>query len=89
MVKIIENPVIMTREEMKSIYDGKWIYIVRCEFSPGGRIIRGVPVVVADRQFEDVDSGIYDKYDSEEYGEKLSKSYLHIPYCINRTVSLG
>lgn len=89
MVQIIENPVVMTYEEMREAYDGKWIYVVNCEFTPGDRIIRGIPVVVADRQFEDVDSGIYEKYNAEEYGEKLSKSFLHFPIFLNRSITLG
>jgi hypothetical protein len=76
MVQIIENPIMMTNEEIKAMYDGKWTYVVNCEFTPGRRLIRGRPVVVADMQFEDVASGIYDQYDAEEYGEKLSNSLL-------------
>ena len=88
MVQIIENPMVMTREEMKAAFDGKWIYVVNCEFSPGNRLIRGTPVVVADMQFEGVDSGIYDKYDDEGYGDKLSKSFLDT-FGLFRSVSLG
>ena len=88
MVRIIETPVMMSREEMKTAFEGKWIYIVNCEFSLGDRLIRGIPVVVADMQFENVDSGIYDQYDAEEYGEKLSKSFLDTVGFF-RSISLG
>lgn len=82
MVDVIENPVMMTENEIEETYDGKWVYVVNCEFTPGDRLIRGMPVVVADMQFEDVDSGIYDRYDSEEYGDSLSMSLLNSSLCI-------
>ena len=88
MVQIIKNPVVMTREEMKAQFDGKWIYVVNCEYTPGDRLIRGIPVVVADMQFEGVDSGIYDKYASEEYGDKLSMSFLNT-LSLWRSISIG
>lgn len=82
MVNIIENPVMMTEEEIEDTYNGKWVYVVNCEFDPGDALIRGMPVVVADRQFEDVDSGLYDRYDSQEYGDNLSISLLDTPLMI-------
>ena len=88
MVEIIDNPTVMSSEEMKARFDGKWIYVVNCEFTQGGRIVSGIPVVVADMQFEDVDSGIYDKYDAEEFGRKLSKSYRH-SLSLLKSISLG
>lgn len=89
MVDIIENPTMMTREEIKSAYDGKWVYVVNCEFTPGGRLVQGLPVVIADMQFEGVDTGLYDRYDTREYGENLSMSLLHTPLYLNRSISLG
>lgn len=88
MVEIIDNPVMMTREEIKSAYEGRWVYVVNCEYSPGHLMKRGMPVIVADMQYEDVDTGIYDKYDAEEYGEKLSLSLFDISFCIP-SVSIG
>ena len=88
MVQIIENPVMMSYNEMKSAFDGKWIYVVNCEFTPGDRLIRGIPVIVADMQFEGVDTGIYDKYDSDEYGATLSSSFLDT-FGLIRSISLG
>ena len=88
MVQLIENPVMMSYNEMKSAFDGKWIYVVNCEFTPGDRLIRGIPVIIADMQFEGVDTGIYDKYDSDEYGITLSKSFLDT-FGLIRSISLG
>lgn len=82
MVYVIENPVMMTEDEIEETYDGKWVYVVNCEFTPGDRLVRGKPVVVADMQFEDVDSGIYDRYDAEEYGDNLSMSLLDSSFFI-------
>lgn len=89
MVEIIENPVMMTRDEIKEAYDGKWVYVVNCEFGPGDYFMRGLPVVIADIQFEGVDTGLYDRYDTEQYGENLSMSFLHTPLYLNRSISFG
>ena len=75
MVHILENPVMMTYEEMRSMFDGKWIYVAKCEYTLGDSLIRGMPVVAADMQFEDVDSGIYKKFKTGEYGKTLSLSF--------------
>ena len=88
MVRILENPVMMSRDEMASRFDGKWIYVVNCEYTPGDRLIRGIPVVEADMQFEGVDSGIYNKYDADEYGSTLSESFLDT-FGLIRSISLG
>lgn len=89
MVQIIENPMMMTYEEMESEYDGKWVYVVNCDFSPGNRMIKGIPVIIADMQYEGVDEGIYDKYDTEEYGMKCAKNFLDMSFYLLRSVSLG
>lgn len=89
MVEIVENPVMMTYEEMESEYDGKWVYAVNCELTPGDRLISGTPVIVADMQYEGVDTGIYDRYDTDEYGVKCAKDFLDTSFYLVRSISLG
>jgi hypothetical protein len=76
MYKIIENPRMMTQEEIVSAYNGKWIYVVKANFTPHGKLIEGMPVVLGEFQFDGVREGIYDQYDSEEYKERYSYTLL-------------
>ena len=46
--------------EINARYDSKWIFLTNCEFTPGSKLIRGIPRVIADKQAEGVDEGVYD-----------------------------
>jgi len=72
MYTIIDKAELLTFDEIKAKYDGKWVFVTNCEFSsPGNGLIRAVPRVIADKQFEGSDDGIYEIYDSDValYGE--------------------
>ncbi|GHU56750.1 hypothetical protein AGMMS49975_20680 [Clostridia bacterium] len=73
MYHIIENPVMMTAEEIDKEYDGRWVYLVKCEFAPGDELLKGMPVVVADNIFEGVEDGVYLPYKNKAiYGRTRS-----------------
>jgi len=76
MYKILENPRIMTREEIDSTYNGHWVYVVKADLNKHGELITGMPVVLGQYQFESVEEGIYDKYDGNEYSRWLSYDLL-------------
>jgi len=57
----------MTKEEIDKEFDGKWVYIVKAEINKHGELLRGMPVVVADKPYEGNDDRIYEQYDSKEY----------------------
>ena len=61
MRQVVENPVYMTIEDMKTKYQGKWIYIAKCNMADGYELIGGTPVVVADSPFEG-DVSFYDQF---------------------------
>lgn len=77
MYEIIENPRIMTREEIRNQYTGKWVYVVKANITQHGELIEGMPVVLGEYQFDGVDEGIYEQWDTPEYEERLS--YMLIP----------
>jgi len=69
MYQLIENPVRMTRHEIQEKYFGKWVYCVKPEGPPFGWVESAIPMVVADKPYEDSSSGIYTKIhnDNGEY----------------------
>jgi hypothetical protein len=83
MYKVLTNTEILTREEINAKYDGKWIFLTNCVFTPGSKLIRGIPRVIADKQSEGVDDGVYDVYkDGEQFGETYGYNLLDFDYLI-------
>jgi hypothetical protein len=76
MYKLIENPRLMSQEEIDNAYNGSWVYIVKANIDPHGKLIAGVPVVLGEFQFAGVDEGIYKQFDGSEFGRKLSYTLL-------------
>ena len=69
MYTILENTELLTFDEIRAKYDGKWVFMTNCEFSDGNGLIHAIPRIIADEQFDGYDDGIYDTYDNEElYG---------------------
>jgi len=60
---------LMTYDEIKKEFDGKWVYITHAELTSGLGIIKGMPTVITDKPYENVDSGIYDELENDEYGQ--------------------
>ena len=65
-----EERIRMKLDEMKQRFDGKWVYIVNCVFTPGNKIIDGIPVIVGDMAFAGVQEGIYEPFKSSEYAPR-------------------
>jgi hypothetical protein len=87
MYTVLDNTEMMTRDEVKAKYDGRWIFLTNCEFSQGNMLLRGIPRIIADKQYEGVDLGIYNVYDNKElYGETTSYTLLELDYLI-KTIS--
>ena len=83
MYIVLENAEVLTKEEINAKYDGKWVFLTHCEFTPGSRLICGIPRVIADKQSEGVDDGVYDVYkDSEQFGETYGHNLLDFDYLI-------
>ena len=88
MYKILENPKRMTAEEIQTQFKGKWVYLTNCESTEGDRLISGIPRVVADKQAEGVEEGIYKIYKNFEiYGETSSYSLLDFDHLI-KTITI-
>ena len=77
MRKLIENPVYMTYEEIEREFDGKWIYVIKCDYTPYSEMLGGYPVVVADIHFEGHENGFYDQFRILENGMKTDIDLRH------------
>ena len=89
MYQLIENPRMMLQEEIDSIYDGYWVYIVNANITPNGKLIEGIPVVLGKFQFAGVDEGVYKQFDGSEYGRKLSYTLLPHDNTISSVFGVG
>ena len=78
MYQIIENPKVMSKEEIEQKYSGYWVYIVQANINPHGTLIEGMPVVLGEYQFDGVEEGIYERFDLPKYGRRLS--YTLVPH---------
>jgi len=77
MYQIIENPKMMTKEEINNEFDGKWVYIVKAKFTESKSLIEGMPVIFADTPFEGNNDGIYEQYDAKEYVARYACDLCH------------
>ena len=80
MYQILENPRMMSSDEIDKTFRGKWVYVVKADITRHGELIEGMPVVIADFHFEGVEEGIYKIYKTPEYGRRLSLSSLMRSY---------
>ena len=77
MYQILENPIMMSGEEIEEMFDGKWVYVVKANITRHGELMEGMPVVVADSPFEGTELGIYEQYRKPEYEERLDHNLKH------------
>jgi len=75
MRELVVNPVYMSYDEMRAKFAGKWILVTNCVESDYGRLIGGVPVVVADTVFEGQEDGFYDKFKDHQYAPRTDKDF--------------
>ena len=76
MYEIIKSPQMLTKKEIDQLFDGKWVYIVNAKFTPNEMLIEGTPVVIGDAPFDGVEDGIYNQFDSDDYGDSCSYTLL-------------
>lgn len=62
--------------EVRQMYEGYWVFLVNANFSETMELLSGRPVIIGSRQYDGASDGIYEKYDSPEYGVTTDKSFL-------------
>ena len=67
-----------TFEQLKEYFDGKWLYLVNAEFTDAHKIVKAVPVVVADSELEGIEDGIYKPFRAKGFGKKADADFTNM-----------
>jgi hypothetical protein len=70
--KILANEKVMTDDEIRRLYKGYWVYIVKAVFDENNVFISGIPVIIGTKAHDGAEDGIYEKYKSHEYDERTN-----------------
>ncbi|MCL2016643.1 MAG: hypothetical protein FWG68_10405 [Defluviitaleaceae bacterium] len=73
----------LTFEEITKKYKGKWVYIVDTQGLMFGMFESGIVAVVADKELEGRETGIYRQLDLEYNGRTISWGWWNLPDTIN------
>jgi hypothetical protein len=74
-------------DEIRRLYSGYWVYIVKAHMAPNKQLISGIPVVCGDCAYAGAEDGIYKQYDKDEFGEH-TELYLFHPGFVSSLVVL-
>ena len=75
--KLLNHTEPVSMDEIRRLYDGYWVFIVKAKLTETGGVIEGIPVVIGSRPYDGVRDGIYEKYKSDEYIQCVGKSLRH------------
>jgi len=75
----------MTIDEIEREFAGKWVLVTNCVYSEYNQVIGGIPVAVADSEFEGQRDGFYDEFKDPKYAPRFSNdmNYDNIPGFVN------
>ena len=76
--RILNHKEQLTLKEIEDLYDDCWVFLVHAHYDSNGHLIGGIPVICGDVAYAGAEDGIYDKYDTDEYGEQ-DELYLFKP----------
>ena len=85
--RLLEHTKPMTRQEIKALYDGCWVYIVNARFTEGHGFIDGIPVVAGTTAYDGVEDGIYEQFKDPRYGNRYGMVLLHDKFLSSLTSS--
>jgi hypothetical protein len=74
--KLLDHTTPLPAEEIRRLYKGYWVFIVNATFDEYNALISGTPVVIGALAFDGVEDGIYEAYESDEYGESTDMNLL-------------
>ena len=74
--KFLDHTEPLSVEEIKKLYKGYWVYLVKAEFSKNNALLGGIPVIIGAIAYDGAADGIYEKYKAEEYGESTDLNLL-------------
>jgi len=76
--KLLEHNEPLEAEEIERLYDDQWVYIVNAQYTDDWVFVRGIPVVIGNCAYAGASDGVYNQFDTEEYG-KHTELYLFKP----------
>ena len=74
--KLVEHAEPLKADEIKRLYNGHWVFVVKAKVGDYGELLSGIPVVIGAMSADGVEDGIYEKYRSEEYEERFHLNLL-------------
>ena len=74
--KLVEHSEPLQADEIRRLYKGYWVYVVKAKIGEYGELLSGIPVVVGAMSADGAEDGIYEKYRSEEYVERFQLNLL-------------
>ena len=74
--KILDHTQPLSIDEIRRLYKGYWIYIVKATIGEHGKILSGIPVIIGQTTADGADDGIYEKYRSDEYNQRVQLNLL-------------
>ena len=74
--RILSHDTPLPLAEIKQLYKGYWVFLVRAELDEFNGIISGIPVVVGTSQYDGAEDGIYEKYNADEFATQVDMSLL-------------
>ena len=75
--KLLDHTAPISIAEIRRLYDGYWVYIVKAKLTETMGLIEGIPVIIGAVPYDGVEDGIYEKYKTDEYVERVGKSLRH------------
>ena len=74
--KLLDHAGPLPIDEIRRLYNGFWVYIVKARLGEQGELISGIPVVIGAMAADGAEDGIYEKYRSEEYDVRADLNLL-------------
>ena len=74
--ELLNNTEPMSAEEIKGRYSGRWVYVVNAKLTDTGKLLSGIPVITGSKTYDGAEDGIYEKYNGDEYVERVCVNML-------------
>jgi len=74
--KLLDHTEPLPIDEIRLLYNGFWVYIVKAKLGGHGELLSGIPVVIGTMAADGAEDGIYEKYRSEEYDVRADLNLL-------------
>jgi len=74
--KLLEHTKPLSIDEIRSLYKGYWVYVVNATIGDHGKILSGIPVIIGQTTADGAEDGIYTKYRSDEYNQRVELNLL-------------